>query len=74
MLTKAPHQSKFATIGYDDFIGRIAIGHILKGRSKKGTTLMPWAWQMGHIKRNVTRSGSFVDLLRFLGRQCRRHR
>ena len=32
---EAPFQMQVATIGYDDFIGRIAIGRILKGKIKR---------------------------------------
>ena len=36
---EAPFQLQVATIGYDDFVGRIAVGRIQRGTVRKGDTI-----------------------------------
>ena len=60
---EAPFQMQVATIGYDDFIGRIAIGRILKGTIKKGDQLSCLGLsEEGPRKARVTRLTGFVGL------------
>lgn len=60
---EAPFQMQVATIAYDDFIGRIAIGRILKGTIKKGDQLSCLGLSDdGPRKARVTRLTGFVGL------------
>jgi GTP-binding protein len=60
---EAPFQMQVATIGYDDFIGRIAIGRIQRGTIKKGDQLVCLGLSdEGPRKARVTRLTGFVGL------------
>ncbi|MAD59914.1 MAG: translational GTPase TypA [Myxococcales bacterium] len=60
---EAPFQMQVATIAYDDFIGRIAIGRILKGTIKKGDQLSCLGLsEDGPRKSRVSRLTGFVGL------------
>jgi GTP-binding protein len=59
----APFQMQVATIGYDDFIGRIAIGRISRGTINKGDQLSCLGLSdEGPRKARVTRLTGFVGL------------
>ena len=60
---ESPFQMQVATIAYDDFIGRIAIGRILKGTIRKGDQLSCLGLSdEGPRKARVTRLTGFVGL------------
>lgn len=60
---EAPFQMQVATIGYDDFIGRIAIGRIQRGTVKKGDQLACLGLSdEGARRARVTRLTGFVGL------------
>lgn len=60
---EAPFQMQVATIAYDDFIGRIAIGRILKGTIRKGDQLACLGLsEEGPRRARVTRLTGFVGL------------
>ena len=59
----APFQMQVATIGYDDFIGRIAIGRISRGTITKGEQLACLGLSDEGLRRaRVTRLTGFVGL------------
>ena len=63
VVLDAPFQMQVATIGYDDFIGRIAIGRIARGTIKKGEQLVCLGLSdEGPRRARVTRLTGFVGL------------
>ena len=59
---EGPFQMQVATIGYDEFIGRIAIGRIARGRIKKGDQLVCLGLAEGQRRARVSRLTGFVGL------------
>ena len=59
---EAPFQLQVATIGYDDFVGRIAVGRIQRGTVRKGETITCIGHDGKPRKGRVSRSSGFEGL------------
>ena len=57
-----PFQMQVATINYDDFIGRIAIGRVLRGTVVKGDHVTSMTLEGKPVKSRVTRLTGFIGL------------
>ena len=57
-----PFQLQVATIAYDEFIGRIAIGRVIRGRTQKGETLSCLGLDQPLRRSRVSRLNGYLGL------------
>ena len=58
----APFQMQVANLDYSDYLGRIAIGRILRGQVKKGETVLRIERDGTHTKAQITRAYTHLGL------------
>ena len=58
----APFQMQVANLDYSDYLGRIAIGRILRGQAQKGETVLRIERDGTHTKAQITRAYTHLGL------------